>query len=87
MTQGETSASHSQPTSRWAWLLRVCLALGIIYSSYAVAFYAWYASFPGPNQGNATIVANIWSVVAVACLAALVASFFRRKPRGQGRPG
>jgi hypothetical protein len=70
--------------SVWLWGLRILLAAGILYSTMATLFYGWYAGFPGPNVGAATVVANIWSVVAVACLGALVASFFRGRHSKHG---
>jgi hypothetical protein len=78
MAQPDASTPLRRPI--WMWFLRACLAGVILYSTFAVVFFGWYASFPGPNQGSATLVANIWSIVAVACIGALIASFFRRRP-------
>ena len=85
VAQEQPRGSHDRRWSRGAWLLRVLLVIGILYSTFALAFYGWYATFPDPNQGSATLVANIWSVVAIACLAALVASFFQRKQARSGK--
>src|SRR6187397_2873158 len=57
------------------WVLRGILLLGLAYATFASAFYGWYGSFPGANQTPAIIVANIWSIVALACIAALLLSF------------
>jgi hypothetical protein len=79
MKQGETRDTHVHSGGGRVWLVRVGLAIGILYSTYVAVFYGWYATFSGPNQESATVVANIWSAVAVVCLGALIASFFRRR--------
>ena len=66
--------------SWFVWLLRVCLVAVTLYSGIALAFYGWYAAFPGPNQESARIVVGIWCLVGLACIGALLASFFRRQP-------
>jgi hypothetical protein len=86
MTEREAGTGSPRSTRLWAWLLRAALVLAIVYSLYAAVFYGWYASFAGPNRESATVVANIWTAVTVACVAALVASFFRRK-RLSGKGG
>jgi Na+-driven multidrug efflux pump len=77
----KSKVSRSKARSIGVWLLRICLILGIVYATFACVFYGWYAEFPGPNQGDAALVANIWSVVAIACIAALAASFFGGQTR------
>jgi len=61
------------------WLLRLVLLVVFLYATFAGLFYGWHASFSGPNQSPATVVANIWSVVSLTSLVAIVATFFRGK--------
>jgi hypothetical protein len=68
---------------RWVWAVRAALALAVLYATYAAIFYGWYASFPGPNREPATLVANIWTVVAIVCIGALALSFVRTKPKNE----
>jgi hypothetical protein len=79
MTERDTGVRANRRL--WSWVMRLSLAGGILYSALAASFYGWYADFPGPNQSKATVVATIWSIVAVACIAALVASLFRNAHR------
>ncbi len=71
----------------WArWLVRMGLVAAVLYAGVALAFYSWYADFPGPNQQSARVVASIWSLVALAGIGALVASFLRRRPPKSAPP-
>jgi hypothetical protein len=87
MTPGNATRGSLLSARTWVWLLRGCLLVGATYATYAGIFYGWFASFPGPNQWNAAVVANIWTGVDLVCIAALIVSFVqRRRPSQHNRP-
>jgi len=82
MTEDEAGARAKRLV--WMWVMRACLVCGILYSTLAAIFYGWYAGFPGPNTGSARVIADIWSIVAIVCIGALVASFVGRTASRSG---
>jgi hypothetical protein len=85
-TEGTTIRRPLLEVAWVIWLMRAGLVAVVLYAGVAMAFYSWYADFPGPNQESARVVAGIWSVVALAGFGALVASLFRRRPPSSTPP-